>query len=261
MAYATSKVIHKASALLDHLAREGRSTPAQLASLLAEPRPSVYRLLASLEEVGLVERTPERDMYRLGTRLIRLADSLVHQFDARSAARPVLERLNAETGLTVFFLVRRGFEAVCIDLIPGRWVQSMAIRLGGSLPLHAGAAPCALLAFESDDAIEAYLETNPLVGFTSRTPTTPTAVREKIALLREQGWWVGDGDIVSGLAAIGAPVFDHAGRVCASISVSGTRPAVRGESELDLCVRVRSAADEISRALGHVGDSTPLGAA
>jgi len=43
--------------------------------------------------------------------------------------------------------VRRGPRAVCVERLEGRAVRSLAMQLGSSLPMYAGAAPLALLAF------------------------------------------------------------------------------------------------------------------
>lgn len=48
-------VLAKAVALLDRIAEEAEVTPARLAELTGEPRSTIYRLLASLQELDLVE--------------------------------------------------------------------------------------------------------------------------------------------------------------------------------------------------------------
>ena len=141
-------VLAKAVAVLDHVAAEGEVTPARLAELTGEPRSSVYRLLASLQELGLVEPGRRRGTYILGLKLFRLGSTVMSRFDERQAALPVMERINEELGETTFLCVRRGYEAVCIERIDGSRVNLLALALGGSLPLHAGAVTRAILAFE-----------------------------------------------------------------------------------------------------------------
>src|SRR5918996_1511911 len=65
-------VLAKAVAVLDHVAAEGEVTPARLAELTGEPRSTVYRLLASLQELDLVEPGRRRGTYLLGVKLFRL---------------------------------------------------------------------------------------------------------------------------------------------------------------------------------------------
>src|SRR5918999_711059 len=85
-------VLAKAMALVDHIAEEGEVTPARLAELTGEPRSSVYRLLASLQELELVEPGRRRGTYMLGLKLFRLGRAVVSRFDERQAALPVMRR-------------------------------------------------------------------------------------------------------------------------------------------------------------------------
>ena len=89
---------------------------------------------------------------------MRLGAAVVERLDERQAALPVMERIHERVGETVFLLVRRGRNAVCIERLEGLRVQSLALRLGGSLPLHAGAGPRALLAWEPEAEWEEYVD-------------------------------------------------------------------------------------------------------
>jgi DNA-binding IclR family transcriptional regulator len=151
-----------------------------------------------------------------------------------------MERIHAETGETVFLCVRRAYEAVCIERIDGKRVQSLALRLGGSLPLHAGAAPRILLAYEPREFWEEYVRCGLLEALTSRTPVTREQVFARLEDVRTLG-----------IAALGAPIFDYRGRVCAALSISGVRPAILQEDERAMLRLVVDGAHEISRTLGH----------
>lgn len=244
------QVLGKVALLLDRLAEEQELGAARLAELIGEPRSTVYRLLANLQQLELVEPGSRRGTYRLGLKLFRLGSTVLARFDERQAAFPVMERIHEATGETVFLCIRRGHEAVCIERIDGRWVQSMALRLGGSLPLHVGAAPRALLAFEPREFWEAYVSRGPL---TAPTPHTPTGREQLVAALetiRRVGYAVSDEDVVLGMAAVGAPIFDYRRRIRAALSMSGPRPTILGENADASRDLVTEGALEISRALG-----------
>jgi DNA-binding IclR family transcriptional regulator len=245
-------VLRKVALILDRLAEEGEVSAARLADLTGEPRSTVYRLLTSMQALEYVEPGSRRGTYRLGLALLRLGSAVVSRFDERQAALPVMERVHEETGETVFLCIRRGHSAVCIERIDGRWVRSMALRLGGELPLHVGAAPRALLAAEPRELWEAYVEQEgELVAFTERTPTSRRALFRALETVRETGVAISDEDVVLGIAAVGATIRDHRGAVCAAISMSGPRPTILGDREAQSVELIAGAAAEISRALGH----------
>lgn len=252
------QVLGKVALLLDRLAEEQELGAARLAELIGEPRSTVYRLLANLQQLELVEPGARRGTYRLGLKLFRLGSAVVARFDERQAAFPVMERIHEATGETVFLCIRRGLEAVCIERIEGRWVQSMALRLGGSLPLHVGAAPRALLAFEPREFWDAYLAQSSLTAFTPQTPTSRQGLLAALEEVRTTGYSVSDEDVVVGMAAVGAPIFDYQGRPRAALSMSGPRPSILGakvEASRDL---ITEGALEVSRALGFAADELAL---
>lgn len=73
-------------------------------------------------------------------------------------------------------------------------------------------------------------------------------------MVRSQGYAISDGDVTPGIAAVGAPVFDHRGEIKAALSVSGLRAQVL-DSGMDAVEKVRAAAERVSLALGYRGDT------
>lgn len=243
-------VLVKALGLIDLLAEHGEMTPARLAELIDEPRSTVYRLLATLQDLEFVEPGHVRGTHRLGLKLFTLGSAVVERFDARAAAHPVLERLHEETGETVFLCVRRDLEAVCIERIDGLRVALLELRLGGAMALHHGAAPRALLAFEPEETWEAYVDAAGVPErATDRAPGRSDVLAE-LAATRERGYAISDQDVTPGVASVGAPIFGHNGVVVASVSIGGLRDVVIGEGSRVLPI-VREAAREISHRLGH----------
>ena len=203
-------VLNKAVAILDALGSNREMSPAELATLLKEPRSTVYRLLHTLERQGLVEPGARPRTYQLGMRLFTLGSAVLKRFgDVRGAALPALEHLHEQTKQTVFLVVPRGYEAVCIERIDGEFVRVMILSVGGALPLHAGAGTRALLAFMDRDFWDQFIASGPLMRFTERTPTTRTELFAELEQVRSRGYAISDEDVIPGIASIGAPIFDH----------------------------------------------------
>jgi len=243
-------VLAKATSVLESLASHGEVSPARLAELIGEPRSTVYRLLFTLQQLGYIEPGGHRGTYRLTLKLFDLGSAVIARFDERSAALPVMQRLHDEIGETVFLCVRRGFQAVCIERINGARVMLLEMRLGGSLPLHMGAAPRCLIAFEPEGTWAEYLDAIVLEARTPFTLVTPEAIIGELRATRERGYSISEQDVTPGVVSVGAPIFDHAGRVCASLSVGGLREIISGDGSRAVEL-VIDAATEISHALGH----------
>ena len=245
------ELISKAGAVLDILEQHKEATAADLAAALGEPLSSVYRLLQSLTTTGWVDRGSRRGAYRLGLSLMTIGGLVEDHLDIRDASLPSLRELVDATNLTSFLCVRRGPRAVCLERIEGYAVQSLAMLLGGSLPLYAGAAPRALLAFLPVAEQSAILkDTSQQLRDDPPRPGDKDIIAD-IARIRAAGYSVSDGDVTPGIASLGAPVFNHRGEVQGALSLSGLRGQVLNPAGVDDTIELlRVAAGKASAALG-----------
>jgi DNA-binding IclR family transcriptional regulator len=245
------KVLAKAARLLQVLANNPGLTVPGLAHRLCEPRPTIYRLVQDLVSLDYIEEGPLPGTYRLGLELFRLGSLVGLRFDVRERAAPVMAEIHTALEETVYLVVRRCHEAVCIDRIEGLHIRSMALQLGGSLPLHLGAGPRVLLAFEPREYWDEYFAEAELVALTPRTPATRAGIVALLEEARHLGYALGDEDVTVGITSIGAPNFDHRGQVHAALSVGGLRSVLGyggGDHALKL---VTDGAAEISRRMGY----------
>jgi DNA-binding IclR family transcriptional regulator len=246
------KVLGKATRLLKLLADNPGSTVPALALLLGEPRPTVYRLVQDLAVLDYIEEGTRPGTYRLGLELFRLGSLVALRLDVREAAAPVMNQIHKELEESVYLVIRRGYEAVCIERIEGLRIRSMALQLGGSLPLHLGAGPRLLLAYQPREYWDEYFEEVKLEAVTPRTPTTKTGNVALLEEARRAGYAISDEDVTVGIASVGAPIFDHTGQVGAAVSVGGLRSAVLEDDSGQRAARlVTEGAAEISRKMGY----------
>jgi DNA-binding IclR family transcriptional regulator len=245
------ELISKAGAVLDILEQHKEASAADLAAALGEPLSSVYRLLQSLTTTGWVDRGSRRGAYRLGLSLMTIGGLVEDHLDIREASLPSLRELVDATGVTSFLCVRRGPRAVCLERIEGYAVQSLVMLLGGSLPLYAGAAPRTLLAFLPVAEQKAILnDTSQQLRDDPPRPDDKDIIAD-IARIRAVGYSVSDSDVTPGIAALGAPVFNHRGEVQGALSLSGLRGQVLNPAGVDDNIELlRLAAGKASAALG-----------
>lgn len=98
-----------------------------------------------------------------------------------------------------------------------------------------------------------------LERFTEHTPVRRADVVADLRPVRAQGYTISDEDVTIGIAAIGAPIFDHEGGVSAALSISGVKPAILGRDRERLRAGAVAGAAEISAALGHSADRSAAG--
>ncbi|BAU97405.1 IcIR family transcriptional regulator [Corynebacterium suranareeae] len=245
-------VIVKAATLLEVLRHEGQANSARLAEVLGEPISSVYRMLHTLTSIGWVEQDGKRGSYRIGLIMLSLAEAQLRHMDLRKIADQTMRNIHALTGETTFLCVRHGIRAVCIDRVDGDRVNSRVLQLGTSLPLHVGAAPRALLAFEGRRAWETYATNLGFEGHNWSKGPSRAELFQNLDEDRSKGFCLVDNEITPGIAAVGAPIYNHRGEVVASLSMSGLREGILqdnndGQSAVELILQGSA---EISKALG-----------
>jgi len=163
-----------------------------------------------------------------------------------------MRRLFRVTGETVFLLVRRDNEAVCVERLDGRYATAHTLLIGGSLPLHTGAGPRLLLAAMSDGDRTAYLD-GAFAKAVGGSEEARTRLADQLDEIRSAGYAVSDDDVEVGVRAISAPVRNLDGEVIAALSISGLT-AHLPDSELAANVDLLTeAAREASRAMGYQG--------
>lgn len=248
------ELFRKANALLD-LLQHGREWSAQsLATEVNEPVSSTYRMLAHLREIGLVDKGTSRGKFRLGLYAMSLGAVCDDRLSLKGASTPWLEWLRGETTATALLMLRRGHNAVCIDRVVGKGVRSLALRLGGSLPLHAGAGPRALLAFLPEAELLETLAHFEQAAQQDYTIPSRSQLEHTLTQIRSTGVSLSDEDVTPGVAAVGAPVFNHRGELEAAISVCTVRATLFDDQERTIAL-VRQAAEGISRNLGHTPET------
>jgi DNA-binding IclR family transcriptional regulator len=246
----TLQSVVKSFDLIEVLVDRGEIGASELALQVGEPRSSVYRMLMTLQELGLVEPGSRRGVYRPGLKLVGLAGSLLTRFDERQLALPVLERLREETKETVHLSLRRGLQAVFIERLQGERAHALAIKLGGVLPLHVGAAPRTLLAFEPESFWDEYFAQTTIEPWTRSAPADEAEVRESLVEIRRSGVALSNEDVVVGVATVGAPIFDHRGIIRAALAFN-LLPETLREDMSTYVELARSASAAASRAFGY----------
>jgi IclR family acetate operon transcriptional repressor len=210
--------IDRAAELLEAVAAapEPLTAPA-LADACGLNRSTAWRILATLEHHGLVERDPETSRYRLGVGILKLAAAAGHEPLVR-LAHPILRRLADATGETVNLALARRLELVYADQVQARHVMAPN-WLGRSVPLHATSTGKAFLATLPPEDLDALA----LERFTDATITDPAALRAELAVVRERGYAISHGELEAALWGVSAATPDGT----AVLSVWGADARVR----------------------------------
>ncbi|MEV0621443.1 IclR family transcriptional regulator [Nonomuraea sp. NPDC050404] len=239
--------IDKALSVLEAIAEHHRVT--DIAAATGISKSTVHRILQSLVEWGFA-RADGTGGYEPGPRILTLAGRVMARFDPARQAAGALRALHERTGYTTHMAVRNGDEAVYVEKLEGRRPYQMPSRIGMSLRLHSTAIGKAILAQLDDEEVRAIAARTGLPGLTAGTLTDAESLLAGLREVRERGYAVDDGENVSDIICVGAPVLDHTGQVLGGISISAlVMDMTRAELEQH-AQEVMSAAREVSMAMG-----------
>jgi DNA-binding IclR family transcriptional regulator len=227
----------------------GRSLT-ELSEELDTPKTSLLNLLPALTATGYLSRDGYR--YRLGPQAFALAHAILrsHQ-DIASLARPLLQRLAADTDKTVTLCVLTPDERAILHIVKeeSRGAMRFVVEEGHRAPLHTTAAGRVMLAFRPGEWVDRFFRNARLPQHTRNTIIDPERLRVSVDEARCRGYAMTRGETYETVGAIAAPVFDAEGFAAAVVAAGAVERVVTQEKKL--AELVRATADELSALLGY----------
>ena len=211
----------------------------RLSEKLGMNKTSVFRLLATFESRGYVEREEISGKYRLGIAAYEMGQKFLSRMGLLKKARPVMERLVRETSEAVYLAVRRDDDLLFLDAVDTPLQVKIVSLVGKRYPLPLSVAGRVLLAGaqHSESLVESLPEMDP-------------ALHE----ILEQGFGVDHDSLGEGVTCLAVPLIDLHDNTVAALAVIG--PDFRMQPPLlesELLPRLKDAGQIISSKLGYLG--------
>jgi DNA-binding IclR family transcriptional regulator len=180
----------------------------QISTLTSLPKATAHRILSAMIDERLVERPAGTRHYRLGPDIFAFGIAMRESFDLKRLARPSLERLASETGVTIYLGVRSGYDMLCIDKADSASEQQpLLLETNDRWPLGIGAFSLAMLAFLPEAEIAGVIEFNQR-RIREVDELTFTHILRSIQKTRRNGYAKRTMRSYRGLSGVAAPVFD-----------------------------------------------------
>ncbi|MBV7485821.1 IclR family transcriptional regulator [Bordetella sp. BOR01] len=241
------RAVDRALAILQAFTPEDFQLSAiELAQRVDLSRPTLYRLLYTLENQGFIVSEGDPQRFSLGPAVGRLAHIWTAGLDLPRLAQPVLQRVWEQTRETVALFIPQGELRLCVAELPCPQPLSFKRGVGYSEKIERGASGRAILAFSGPSGAQ-------LARYSQNLDIEPARLQRDLAQVRKKGYAESHDELIRGATAVAAPFFDQAGMVAGSIGVFG--PAVRLDKDrvASLAALVTQASAELSALLGHAG--------
>lgn len=228
-----SSLLGRAILLLDVLAEHGSCTTTELLQLTDVPRPTLYRLLSTLEKEHLTVRDPS-GRHRVGLRVLAWSASLQTPSAIVEVVRPILLDVRARTGESVQLYVREGDARVCVASVEPSTGLRVTVPTGSVLPLNLGSGGKAFLPWAADGA---------------QFGISP----DELAAIRSRRWAESVAEREVGVASVSSPILDDEQRVRAVLAVSGPADRFGSHPGRKFGKIAADAADQAARLLRDAG--------
>ncbi len=179
----------------------------QLSEKLAMNKTSVFRLLATFENRGYVEREELSGKYRLGLSAYEIGQKFLSRMGLLRHSRPVAERLARGCNEAVYIAVRRGKEVLFLDIVETTQKVKIVSLVGNRYPLDTTAAGQVLLAFNNANGSQDIDKSQSSIN--------------QLAEVSRQGYAQDSNALGDGIASVAAPLFGSGGKLHGVLCIVG----------------------------------------
>ncbi|HTO02650.1 MAG TPA: IclR family transcriptional regulator [Opitutus sp.] len=212
-------VLDKAFSLLEVLARSGRAlTLAELAEESRQPKPSTFRILRSLRDLGYVDQLEERGNYRLSERL-RSLQEYGRDESLRAKARPLMQMLHERFDETVNLGVLEGTYVRYAQVIETTQALRSIVKPGARDLFHTTALGRAVAAYLPDSQQTRLVDKACALEPASQRASLRQRLQKELQTTRKRGWALEEEETVPGVTCVAIPLTEL-GEPLAAVSLS-----------------------------------------
>lgn len=246
-------ILSKGMELIELLAQHSNGlTIQEIVNLLGHSKTSIYRIVCSLEEMGYLRKNEitgsfllTRKMFKIGLSTLGNTSIIEHSYDP-------MRRLRDKLRETVVLGTLMNDKIVILEQVLGSHHFSFILKPGMGVCLHASAPGKVFLANIDKWERDEILSKTEFLKFTDNTITNIPDFLKELERVRESGYGVDLGEELSGVRCIGAPIYNQAGKIAASVWMSGPAERISDGCLNEYSRHVVDCANEISGKMGFL---------
>ncbi len=199
-------------------------TATHLCVSLGVSRNRAYRLLATLEKRGIVERDAQSGNYQLGVSAVGLSQKILNSTNLIKHSHPVIQELARKHDEAVYMTVLKDDEVLFLDMVDCDQRVKAETFIGRSFPFFSNAAGKMIKAVESREVEKIFRQRK-----CRKSPCDLNLLESELDAIRKKGVAVDFNGLGDGVISVAVAVKDYAGKVVGAITMLG--PSFRMLSE------------------------------
>jgi DNA-binding IclR family transcriptional regulator len=158
----------------------------------------------------------------LTLKLFEIGNKKIENIDMVSIANPFLNELMKKTNEVIHLVVMEGSEIVYVDKVEPQSTIRMHSRIGRRSPMYCTAVGKSMMSYMTEEQIEEIWKDSLIKKLTEYTITDLGSLKEQLKLVRDRGYAIDEQENEIGIRCVGSTLFDHLGKICGAVSVSGS---------------------------------------
>lgn len=249
----TVQAVDRALALMELLAAHPDGARLTLLAKRAQLAPSTaHRLLTTLERRGFAQFDVGNSHWVVGHKAFAVGIAFTRWQSFIAAAMPFLRRLRDYSHETANLGILEEGEVITVAQVESREIIRAIASPGGRAPVLNSGMGKAILATWPDEAVDAFIERNPLQPKTRHSLRTAEEVKAEIATIRERGFACDNEEFAYGMRCVAAVVWDPYAEPIGAISISALANRLPQTGMAAMGETVLATAKELTSVMGGV---------
>lgn len=216
---------------------------------------TTFGLVNSLTTLGYLLQNEDNQKYSLGLKILSLTNAVKMNSILIRVSHPYLETLSSKYRETVHSAKEINGSIVYIDKVDADRSMYINTQIGTKNYMHCTGVGKVLLAYKTEDEINAFLAIHQLKVLTYNTITNPEQLKKEMAKIRKNGYGSDDEEIELGLSCIAVPVMKSSSIAGFAISVAGPTIRISEHKKNGLAEDLQKTAAELSKTIyGYIAE-------
>ena len=225
------------------------------------PYSSTYRIVKCLIDKGyLINDSADIDKYKLGFKILQLAEKMNTENNLIFVAEPVIRSLSEKTDQAVQIVVIYGDGIMVVDqTVPKKPISIIISNIKEKMAINISAAGKVLAAFLPPKEQELYLKKawKHVLRKTKYTITDIGKYKEELEIVKQQKYSIDHEEYALGVGCLAVPIFDYSGHVIASLALTGHIRDYKNKGSVNFLLKhLVKDANYLSSQLGYCSSTT-----
>lgn len=244
--------VSKAFILLEHFTPNKSDWGVrELAQTIGANKSTTYRLMATLESLGVLQKNPTTERYSLGLKLFELGNRVKIQSALINQTHPELKKVASEITETVHLGIFKNNQVFMLDKVESPMGLKLNSIVGMSNPAYCSGIGKVLLAYQKPEKLKDILNSIQLIPKTDYTITNKTKLKKELIDIKDKGYAIDRQELELGLICVAVPIYNQQNEVIAALSAAGPADRFREEALDEYIATLQKGANAIKNKIGN----------